>query len=368
MKSQEDFSLSSYDYHLPEEAIAQYPVDGRDQSRLLVMDRASGGIEHRLFHQIHTLFKPGDVLVRNDTRVFPARLFGRKESGGKVELFLLHYPVHIKNGGESGNAAYQCEVLVKSSRPPRAGMQLRIADAIIFALDENLGRGRWSGTLFTTTGHDLDSLLAAHGNVPLPPYVKREDGPTAIDVERYQTVYAAEPGAVAAPTAGLHFTGPLLDKISRLGVSIASITLHVGHGTFAPVTHEDIRHHKIHQEYVKIGDETAALINGAKTRGAQVWAVGTTTVRALESAAVSEHEIKPIEQWCDVYITPGYTFQVVDNLITNFHLPRSSLLFLVAALCGRTRLLSAYRAAIEMGYRFYSYGDAMALIKSGKKE
>lgn len=209
---------------------------------------------------------------------------------------------------------------------------------------------------------DLDSLLDGQGEVPLPPYIKREEGCWNSDRQRYQTVYANQPGAVAAPTAGLHFTNDLIEKLKGNGVGTAPITLHVGYGTFAPVQEKIISKHRIHREYIEISESTAELVNQTKANGGKIWAVGTTTVRALESSTDENHRLIPVQDWCELYITPGFKFRVIDNLITNFHLPESSLLFLVSALCGRETLLTCYREAIKEDYRFYSYGDAMAII------
>jgi len=228
---------------------------------------------------------------------------------------------------------------------------------------EQLTEGRLKIALHYDRQKGLARILEDHGRIPLPPYIARDKGSTAEDSKRYQTVYASQPGAVAAPTAGLHFSEDLLEKIRKKGVSIARITLHVGFGTFAPVRTEAIRDHSIHKEYIHISKENTEAINVARQGGGKIWAVGTTTVRALEFAGDEAGRVKPTDGWCDLYIMPGYHFKVVDNLITNFHLPRSSLLFLVSALCGRERLLDCYRQAIAQGYRFYSYGDAMAIMK-----
>jgi S-adenosylmethionine:tRNA ribosyltransferase-isomerase len=360
---QDDLRLSAYDYHLPAENIAQFPVEKRDHSRLLVLNRTSGEIEHLLFHQITSLFAPGDLLVINDTRVFPARLNGRKESGGRAEVFLLSYPEAERwKRAAAGMICYRSEALIKSSRPPKPGSKIFIDDTCTCSVNEHLGRGKWQIGLILPADVGLDDALNRAGGVPLPPYIKRTDGSLPEDVGRYQTVYAVRPGAVAAPTAGLHFTDELMQELERKGVERTSVTLHVGYGTFAPVETSDIRDHRIHREYIEISANTADTVNRIKAAGGKIWAVGTTTVRSLESSAVSDNHVQPIKGWCDLYITPGFSFSVIDNLITNFHLPQSSLLFLVSALCGRQTILDCYNTAIEQDYRFFSYGDAMAII------
>jgi len=360
---QDDLKLEAYDYYLPEKNIAQYPAEKRDHSRLLVLDRGSGAIEHLLFHQIDRLFSPGDLLVVNDTRVFPARIHGRKQSGGKAEIFLLTYPLSQAITQPGTGRSYRCEALIKSSRPPKVNSTIVINTQSHAMLLENRGRGNWLIELILSGEANLDALLERSGDVPLPPYIKRDERALEVDKRRYQTVYADRPGAVAAPTAGLHFTEDLLARLNDKGVATASITLHVGYGTFAPVQETDIARHRIHREYVHLSADTAAMVNRAKSRGKAVWAVGTTTVRALEFGADDAGLVKPVSDWCNLYITPGFKFRIINNLITNFHLPRSSLLFLVSALCGRQILLDCYQTAIEHDYRFYSYGDAMAIME-----
>ncbi|MBT8344860.1 MAG: tRNA preQ1(34) S-adenosylmethionine ribosyltransferase-isomerase QueA [Desulfofustis sp.] len=360
---QDDLKLAAYHYDLPEKNIAQFPADKRDHSRLLALNRRTGVIEHLHFHQITGLFNPGDLLVLNDTRVFPARLHGRKESGGRVEVFLLGYPVSVGlAAADSRSTHFRCEALIKSSRPPKEGSVIQITPQGSCVMLEDRARGRWLVELIANPPASLESLLDASGEVPLPPYIKREAGSADSDRQRYQTVYANQPGAIAAPTAGLHFTKDLIAKLEAEGVRTAPVTLHVGYGTFAPVQENDISKHRIHREYIEISESTVEMVNKTKDAGAKIWAVGTTTVRALESSVDQDQRLLPVRDWCDLYITPGFTFRVIDNLITNFHLPESSLLFLVAALCGRETLLASYREAIARDYRFYSYGDAMVII------
>jgi S-adenosylmethionine:tRNA ribosyltransferase-isomerase len=361
---QQDFNLQSYDYHLPEKNIAQHPADRRDTSRLLVIHHPEGRIEHRRFADIVDLIAAGDMVVVNDTKVFPARLTGTKQTGGKIEVFLLGFPEE-KNGMESAPewSTATATALIKASKRPRLNSQITIGEGLSCRVLELLEDGKARIELQYKSSQDLAVILAEHGQVPLPPYIERTEGTTTEDRERYQTVYADQPGAVAAPTAGLHFTDTLLQALSAKGIAIGRITLHVGYGTFAPVRTEHIREHNIHEEYVIIPPETARQINATKKNGGRIWAIGTTTVRALEFAADDQGQVAPTQGWCRLYIVPGYHFKVIDNLITNFHLPCSSLMFLVSALCGRETLLTCYREAIQLGYRFYSYGDAMAIIK-----
>ncbi len=359
------FHLSAYDYHLPEENIAQHPSDRRDQSKLLVLNCESNGTEHRKFTDIVDYFLPGDLLVLNNTKVFPARLLGRKETGGKVEILLLSFPETIlAQPLEKGWTGVETTVLLKSSKRPKPGSVLTFGDnlkANVLALLEN-GQVRLELQYNLTDCHSLEDIFFQHGQVPLPPYIKRPDGSTRDDLRRYQTKYAEQTGSVAAPTAGLHFSEELLEQIRQRGVVIVTVTLHVGYGTFSPVRVDDIREHPIHSEYIQIPPETAETINDYKQHGSRIWAVGTTAARTLEFTAHQDGAVSPFSGLCDLYIYPGYKFRVVDNLITNFHLPQSSLLFLVSALAGRERILDAYALAVQNNYRFFSYGDAMAII------
>lgn len=354
------YSIESYDYHLPEAQIAQKPAPRREGSRLLQVDCQSGLILDGAFSDLPRLFAPGDVMVLNDTRVFPARLLGRKETGGKVELLLLHYPEPVP--GVSGEA--DVESLLKSSKRPKP------ASRIVFGpdLEATIKKIRADGSaqVFLRWQGDLIEVLKRYGQLPLPPYINRNSGPDADDNRRYQTVYARKNGAIAAPTAGLHFTDELLAGLRALGVAIKMVTLHVGYGTFAPVRTNDIREHSIHSEWVAVPAETAEAISQAKAAGNRVWAIGTTSARALEFAADGLGGVRTGAGDCRLYIYPGYEYKVVDNLITNFHLPKSSLLFMVSAFAGRELVMGAYREALRLGYRFYSYGDAMALIQKTK--
>lgn len=360
---QDDFSLEAYDYSLPQKNIAQHPSQTRDASKLLVLDQKTTEYEHRKFSDIVTYFNKNDILVLNDTKVFPARLRGKKKSGGKVEIFLLHFPLELPYASDnSPNKRAETTALIKSSRKPAVGSTVLISSRLSCTIVEHLSSGQVRVQLEYPQQLDLIQILADCGSVPLPPYIERKSGTLDTDRTRYQTIYAQHTGAVAAPTAGLHFTEPVLDSLRSRGVEIATLTLHVGYGTFAPVRAESINEHSIHEEYISISKETAAKIGAAKRKGGKVWAVGTTTVRALEFAASGNGRVEEAEGWCDLYIIPGFKFAVIDNLITNFHLPKSSLLFLVSALCGRETLMGCYREAIARDYRFYSYGDAMAII------
>ncbi|MFP3982674.1 MAG: tRNA preQ1(34) S-adenosylmethionine ribosyltransferase-isomerase QueA [Desulfurivibrionaceae bacterium] len=348
-----EFDIDSYHYDLPRELIAQYPADRRADARLLVYDSRHDEISHRRFKDIVDYFEEGDLIVINDTRVFPARLMGKKETGGQVELLMLEYPEI------DGNCAAAVGLL-KSSRRMKPGQKIDFAPELKAEVMMLLDEGKVKVRLYFKG--NLDDLLQRHGEVPLPPYISREKGTGSEDRQRYQTVYAAQTGSVAAPTAGLHFSRSLLDSIRKKGVELASVTLHVGYGTFAPVRVRDIREHQLHSEFVSVSQETAQAVNRVKQKGKRLWVVGTTTARTLEFAADESGELRKIAGWCGLYIYPGYRFKVVSNLITNFHLPGSSLLFLVSALTGKKNLFSCYREAIKNRYRFFSYGDGMVIM------
>ncbi len=355
------FDINDYDFHLPPECIAQHPAVERDESRLLILDSRNHTLTDGRFRDVAGLLQTGDLLVVNDTKVFPARLVGQKESGGRVELFVLDFPrVFTNEGGEAGQRKTEILGLLKSSKGGRVGGRLIFPEGLSGEVLEVYADGKVRVSL-TFTG-DFAEVLEKCGRVPLPPYIRRAEGETAADRERYQTVYARENGAVAAPTAGLHFTEPLLETLAGSGVQLARVTLHVGYGTFAPVRDDDIRQHRIHREYFRLPAVTAELVNRTKAAGGRVWAVGTSTARVLETVAGSDGLLEAQEGWSELYIFPGYRFRVINNLITNFHLPRSSLLFLVCALAGREALLAAYAHAVLDGYRFYSYGDAMVIM------
>ncbi len=352
------YLLDDYDFELPETLIAQTPVAGRDNSRLLLLRRDSGDISHRHFSEFCDVLVPGDVLVVNDTRVVPARLVGRKKSGGRVEVLILDYARAMENARATG--VVSCDCLVKTARRLQPGARVYFGEDVSAEIGENRD-GVFSVTFFFEG--DFGGVLDEIGSVPLPPYIKREENSArGEDKTAYQTVYAAQKGAAAAPTAGLHFTRPLLDRIESGGVMIAPVTLHVGYGTFRPVKVSDIREHRMHSEDFSVPEATAETINRAKAEGRRVVAVGTTCVRTLEYAVNAQGRITPGRGECDLFVYPGYRFKVVDAMLTNFHLPRSTLIMLVAAFAGRERILAAYREAIDREYRFFSYGDAMLII------
>ena len=351
------YLLDDYNFELPDELIAQTPTIGRDDSRLLLLQRNSDSMSHHRFRDLCDFLSPGDILVINDTRVVPARLVGKKKSGGRVEVLILDYARAVENAPATG--VMSCECLVKTARRLQSGTR------VYFDGDVTAEIGDCRDGVFSVSFYydgDFGGLLDEIGSVPLPPYIRRENSGRVEDKTAYQTVYAARKGAAAAPTAGLHFTRPLLDKIEAHGVTIAPITLHVGYGTFRPVKVSDIREHRMHSEDFSIPGATAEAINRAKAEGRRVVAVGTTCVRTLEYASDGQGGVQPGRGACDLFVYPGYRFKVVDAMITNFHLPRSTLLMLVAAFTGRERILAAYREAIDRGYRFFSYGDAMMIV------
>jgi S-adenosylmethionine:tRNA ribosyltransferase-isomerase len=340
------FALDDYDYELPGHLVAAHPAPEREAARLLVLERATGGLSHAAFRDLPGLLDPGDLLVVNDTRVIPARLCGRKQSGGRVEFLLLSAP--------NGSCDYQGECLVKGR--PRLGSRVSLPGGLEAEPVRYLGPGR--ALVRFTSGRPFAEVLDEVGRVPLPPYLRREA--EEADRERYQTVYAERPGAVAAPTAGLHFSQALLAALTARGIEVLKLTLHVGYGSFLPVRSHDVRQHTLHAEGAEVPEGVVRRLNEAKAEGRRVVAVGTTTTRALEWAAAGG-ELAARRGQCDLYIYPGYRFRVVDCLITNFHLPRSSLLLLACAFAGRDVLLAAYREAVRAGYRFYSYGDGMLI-------
>jgi S-adenosylmethionine:tRNA ribosyltransferase-isomerase len=352
------FSLADYDYDLPTERIAQQPSEHRDRSRLLRLTRSGKRLSHHHFYDIVQFIQPGDVLVLNNTEVVPGRLIGRKSTGGQVELLILDYAEASRCSDRSGDI--ECTCLIKCSKKPKLGSEI-LLDHDLTARIVNIGEESYRVRFHSD--RPFEEVLYRIGRMPLPPYIRRErpEKSECDDRRRYQTVYATRKGAVAAPTAGLHFTPDLLDRLRHKGVILGFITLHVGFGTFAPVRVDDIRAHRIHEEYFLISPETAAIVNSAKQDGKRVVAVGTTCVRTLEYAAGPDGMVSPGGGWCDLYIYPGFNFSVVDAMITNFHLPKSTLLMLVSAFAGRDRIVAAYREAVEQGYRFYSYGDAMLI-------
>ena len=340
-------------YDLPEELIAQTPLQDRTASRLLVLDRASGQTEHRHFYDILDYLNPGDCLVMNDSRVLPARLLGCRPTGGAVELLLLK---------DLGDKRWEC--LAKPGRKLQAGQEVLFGDGALRARIEEVLEDGNRVVSFDYDGIFLE-VLERLGKMPLPPYIKEE----LQDNERYQTVYSREIGSAAAPTAGLHFTQELLQKIRDKGVSTAFVTLHVGLGTFRPVKAEDITSHHMHSELCMMNDETAQLLNQTKQKGGRIISVGTTSCRTLESLAEEDGTFRAGSKWTDIFIYPGYRFKVMDGLITNFHLPESTLVMLVSAFAGREHVLDAYEQAVAQRYRFFSFGDAMfiANVEQGDK-
>jgi S-adenosylmethionine:tRNA ribosyltransferase-isomerase len=333
---------SDFDYNLPESSIAQTPVEPRDSSRLLVLHRDTGTLEHRIFGDVGDYLHPGDLLVLNRTRVIPARIYARKETGGRVELLLLRRRDALTWEALVGGKGLRVGKRVKIEEGPQA--------EIIEILDGSERLIKFS--------EPIEPYFSRVGNVPLPPYIHEKLN----DPERYQTVFARDPGSAAAPTAGLHFTPRLLEKLQARGVNIAYVTLHVGLDTFAPVTEDDPEEHKIHTEWCELPQETADLINQTKQVGARIVAVGTTSVRTLESAIVGRDTISSYVGPTSLFILPGHQFKIVDAMITNFHLPKSTLLMLVSAFAGREKILEIYQTAIREGYRFYSFGDAMIIL------
>jgi len=343
---------SEFDYNLPEELIAQFPCEKRDESSLMILDRLNQSIEHKKFFDIVDFLDENDVLVLNNTRVIPARLFGKKSTGARIEVFLLE---RKKNT--------QWEVLIKPSKRVKSGTIIEFSEELKAKILERLPNDKWL-VEFLYEGV-FNEILAKVGNIPLPPYIERKLSDEAIkklDFERYQTVYAQNPGSVAAPTAGLHFTEEILDKLKHKGVEVCYVTLNVGLGTFRPVKAENILDHQMDREFYEIPEITAEIINKAKLQGKNIVAVGTTTVRTLESAYQKNGKISETSGWSQMFIYPGYKFNVIDRLITNFHLPKSTLLMLVSALAGKDFVFEAYKEAIGEKYRFYSYGDCM-LVK-----
>ena len=333
---------SDFDYHLPETSIAQTPLEPRDSSRLLVLNRSAGELEHRIFNEIDEYLNPGDLLVLNQTLVIPARIYARKPTGGKVELLLLR---------KEDDLTWECLV---GGKGMTVGKTVRVENGPQAEI-ANILNGAERLVKFS---EPIEPYFPEVGHVPLPPYIQGKLN----DPERYQTVYAKEPGSAAAPTAGLHFTPRLLDELQAQGVKIVYVTLHVGLDTFAPVTEDDPTEHKIHTEWCELPRDTADAINETRQAGGRVVAVGTTSVRTLESAVVGRDTISSYLGPTSLYILPGYKFRVVNAMITNFHLPRSTLIMLVSAFAGREKILETYETAIKEEYRFYSFGDAMLIL------
>ncbi len=347
--------LSKFKYDLPVSLIAQYPSKERDESRLMVVHRDTGLIEHKMFKDVINYFNEHDVMVVNNTKVFNARLYGRKEkTGAKIEVFLLR---------ELNKKNRLWDVIVEPARKIRVGNKLYFGEdnsLIAEVIDNTTSRGRTIRFIYEGTDEELSQVLDELGETPLPKYIKRE--PEESDKERYQTVYAKNEGAVAAPTAGLHFSRDLIRRMEIKGIDFAEVTLHTSLGTFRSIEVEDITKHKMDAEYIMINEDACEIINEAKEEGRRICAIGTTSIRAMESSTTSTGMLKPTEAWTNIFIYPPYDFQIPNSLITNFHLPTTSLLILVSAFMGYDLTMEAYKQAIKNKYRFFSYGDAMLII------
>jgi S-adenosylmethionine:tRNA ribosyltransferase-isomerase len=350
------YGLTDYCYDLPEDRIAQVPCETRDGSRLLRLDKEGGGLSHHKFQDILDLLNPGDLVVINNTKVVPARLKGNKTTGGAVEVMIVDYATGLKS--LEANGYFQCDCLVRASKSPKEGAILHLGDEITARVEQRKG-GLFELRFFCD--NDIVTALKSRGELPLPPYIRRNNGLSTQDRTSYQTVYATEEGAVAAPTAGLHFTDSLMQALRAKGIEFTTVTLHVGYGTFVPVRVDDIRDHKIHRESYHITEQSAQTINRAREEGRRVVAVGTTSVRTLEFAADDAGHVVSGGGVCDLFIYPGYRFKLVDAIITNFHLPESTLLMLVSAFAGKDKIFKAYEEAVQSNYRFFSYGDAMLI-------
>lgn len=342
--------LSEFAYELPSASIAQAPLEKRDHSRMLVMDTGTGQNHHHYFYEFPDHLRSGDVVVINDSQVIPARLTGKKDSGGRIEILLLS-----KSRDSGGEEAW--DVLLKPAKRLRIGTRIRFAQDAEGIVVDRLSDKKWRVCFFCPGA--FSDFLRNHGRAPLPPYIKRDKDreDAAYDLDRYQTVYARVPGSVAAPTAGFHFSPAVLANLQDKGIRVAPVTLHVGYGTFIPIAATDIEDHEMEAEYFEISGESAEIINSAL----RVVAVGTTATRVIETIADDKGRLKPASGWTSLYIYPGYRFKRVQALLTNFHLPKSSLYLLTCAFGGKQQIESAYRQAIGMGYRFYSYGDCMLI-------
>ncbi len=347
--------LSHFSFDLPKELLAEYPSENRDEARLMVVNRANGKIEHKLFKDLIDYFEEGDVMVLNNTKVFPARLYGNKEkTGARIEVFLLR---------ELNEEQRLWDVLVDPARKIRIGNKLYFGDdesLVAEVIDNTTSRGRTLRFLYDGSYEDFRSKLNELGETPLPKYIKRDIEPE--DEERYQTIYAKNEGAVAAPTAGLHFSKHLLKKLEIKGIDFAEITLHVGLGTFNPVEVEDLSKHKMDSEELYIEESAAQIVNSAKIKKKKVCAIGTTVMRGLESSVSSNHTLNSYNGWTNKFIFPPHDFSIADCMVTNFHTPKSTLLMMVSAFAGHDLIMKAYKEAIKEGYKFYSYGDAMLIL------
>ncbi|NDV19972.1 tRNA preQ1(34) S-adenosylmethionine ribosyltransferase-isomerase QueA [Pseudodesulfovibrio sp. JC047] len=360
MEIPEDYLLESYNYDLPEDQIAQEPADRRDGSRLLVLDRTTNTTTVSTFSDLLDHLPDNALLVANNSRVIPARVFGTKPTGGRVEFLLLTPLPLIQSREKDGWTTATVEGLLRASKTPKPGTTITFTDTFCLVAGTAGEFGRWQVEL--QWKGDLTELFTELGHLPLPPYIKRPD--CEADRERYQTTYANvdKTGSVAAPTAGLHFTPEIRGKIQDKGIEWAEVTLYVGYGTFSPVRAKDIRDHQMHSEYIEVPDSTTAAILKAKAEGRPVIAVGTTSARTLEGMVRESGKIGPFQGETTIFISPGYEFKVIDGILTNFHLPESSLIIMISALAGRKTILSAYEHALKNGFRFFSYGDAMLII------
>ncbi len=348
MAEKKELQLSSYDYYLPTNLIAQRPLRKRDHSRLMIIYRDTGAKEHRFFYELPSILQPGDMLVLNDTKVIPARLYGtRKDTGGKAEILLLEKT-------REDREEWKC--MIKPGKHNRPGISFLLAESVEAEVKKQVGEGY--GNVEFHTANNFKEWLHRAGNMPLPPYIKEG----VEHREEYQTVYSSQEGSVAAPTAGFHFTPHLLNKLKEQAIQTVYLTLHVGPGTFLPVKTEDIRNHQMHREYFFLPPSSAEKINQAKSEGRRVIAVGTTSCRVLETMAIDRGKVDSGKSWTELFIYPGYQFKIINGLLTNFHLPRSTLLMLVSAFAGRQLILEAYQEAVEQGYRFYSFGDATLIL------
>lgn len=347
--------LSHFNFNLPVELLAEYPAENRDESRLMVVNRKTKTIEHKLFKDVIDYFDDGDVFILNNTKVFPARMYGNKEkTGARIEVFLLR---------ELNAEQRLWDVLVDPARKIRIGNKLYFGDddsLVAEVIDNTTSRGRTLRFLYDGSYEDFRMKLLELGETPIPKYINREV--TDEDAERYQTIYAKEEGAVAAPTAGLHFSKHLLKRLEIKGINFAEVTLHVGLGTFNPVEVEDLSKHKMDSEELKINQEACDIVNNAKAKKRRVCCVGTTSMRAIESSVSSQGTLNPYEGWTNKFIFPPYDFSIADCMITNFHTPKSTLLMMVSAFCGHDLMKKAYEEAVKEKYKFYSYGDAMLII------
>ena len=347
--------LSNFNFDLPEELLAEFPAENRDEARLMVIDRKAGTIEHKLFKDVVDYFGEGDVMVLNNTKVFPARLYGNKEkTGARIEVFLLR---------ELNEEQRLWDVLVDPARKIRIGNKLYFGEddsLVAEVIDNTTSRGRTLRFLYDGSYEEFRAKLQELGETPIPKYINREVIPE--DAERYQTIYAKEEGAVAAPTAGLHFSKHLMKRLEINGIKFAEITLHIGLGTFNPVEVEDLSKHKMDSEEFVVSQEACDVVNEAKEAKHRVCAVGTTCMRALESSVSSSQTLNPYRGWTNKFIFPPYDFSIADCMITNFHMPKSTLLMMISAFCGHDLMMKAYKEAVEEGYKFYSYGDAMLIL------